>query len=92
MNVTLTPQLEALVREKVETGSYEDANEVIREALLLLDDRDRLRRLKSSLVEAQREFERGETEEWTPALKERLIREGDELYRQGVRPDPDVCP
>ena len=33
MNVSLTPELESLVREKVETGMYQTASEVVREAL-----------------------------------------------------------
>ena len=92
MTITLSPQLEALVNEKVEAGVYEDAEAVVREALNLLDDRDRLYRLRESIQEDQNEFERGESEEWTPELMERLIREGDEMYRQGIKPDPDVCP
>jgi antitoxin ParD1/3/4 len=41
MNVTLTPELEDLVREKVETGLYRDESDVIAEALRLLDRADR---------------------------------------------------
>jgi antitoxin ParD1/3/4 len=37
MVVTLSPELEDLVREMVETGLYRDASEVIAEALRLLD-------------------------------------------------------
>jgi antitoxin ParD1/3/4 len=92
MSVTLPPQLEAIIREKVESGLYSDPETVVREALRLLDEQDRrLIRLRESLIEAEQEFERGEGEEWTPALMERLNREGDEMYRQGVTPDPDVC-
>lgn len=36
MNVTLTPQLEALVDERVRSGFYEDASEVVREGLRVL--------------------------------------------------------
>ncbi|MEQ1842403.1 MAG: type II toxin-antitoxin system ParD family antitoxin [Verrucomicrobiales bacterium] len=39
MNISLTPELEKIVREKVESGLYNNASEVIREAL-----RDSLRR------------------------------------------------
>lgn len=41
MNVSLTPDLERFVREKVESGLYNSASEVVREALRLLLDRDR---------------------------------------------------
>ncbi len=33
MNISLTPELERAVKEKVETGMYNNASEVVREAL-----------------------------------------------------------
>jgi antitoxin ParD1/3/4 len=46
MNVNLTPQLEELVRAKVASGMYTSASEVVREALRLMDEQDRLRVVK----------------------------------------------
>lgn len=46
MNVSLSPELERLVHEKVESGMYLSANEVLVEALRLLDERDRLRQMR----------------------------------------------
>ena len=40
-NVSLTPELEALVDSKVASGRYRSASEVVRAALRLLDERDR---------------------------------------------------
>ena len=40
MNVNLTPQLEQLVKQKVDTGLYNNASEVVREALRLMAQRD----------------------------------------------------
>lgn len=40
MNVSLTPKLEAFVRGKVQSGLYNNASEVMREALRLLVARD----------------------------------------------------
>ena len=42
MNINLTPQLEDLVRQKVASGLYTSASEVVREALRLMDEKDRL--------------------------------------------------
>jgi antitoxin ParD1/3/4 len=36
MNVSLTPKLEGYVKAKVKTGDYNNASEVVREALRLL--------------------------------------------------------
>ena len=46
MNVHLTPQLETLVQNKVKTGRYNSASEVVREALRLFEDRERIRELQ----------------------------------------------
>lgn len=43
MNVSLTPELEKLVAGKVGSGLYSSASEVVREALRLLEERDRSR-------------------------------------------------
>ena len=46
MNISLTPELEEFVREKVETGRYLSASEVVREALRVLEERDQVRQLQ----------------------------------------------
>ena len=46
MNVSLTPELEELVSEKVRSGRYNSASEVVREALRLLEEQDQLRALR----------------------------------------------
>ena len=43
MNVSLTLELEQFVSAKVETGRYNSASEVVREALRLLEERDQAR-------------------------------------------------
>jgi antitoxin ParD1/3/4 len=46
MSVNLTPQFAELVRAKVASGMYTSASEVVREALRLMDEQDRLRAAK----------------------------------------------
>jgi antitoxin ParD1/3/4 len=46
MNVSLTPELELMIHKKVETGMYLSASEVVREALRLLEERDKLQALR----------------------------------------------
>lgn len=46
MNVNLTPHLEEMVKKKVASGFYSSASEVIREALRLMEEQDRLREAK----------------------------------------------
>jgi antitoxin ParD1/3/4 len=57
MNVSLTPELERLVAEKVESGRYTSASEVIREALRLLEEQDRLK--QSRLAAVRQKIDRG---------------------------------
>ena len=54
MNVSLTPHLEALIRDKVRSGLYHSASEVVREGLRLLQENDHLRQLR--LDELRREI------------------------------------
>jgi antitoxin ParD1/3/4 len=46
MNVSLTPELEKFVADRVQSGMYHSASEVVREALRLLKDKDLLREVK----------------------------------------------
>lgn len=52
MNVSLTPELEQFVNDKVKSGFYQTASEVVREALRLLNERDRERALLNADVQA----------------------------------------
>ena len=53
MNVSLTPQLEEMIRVKVDTGLYHSASEVVREGLRLLDERDRLQAIRMDELKAR---------------------------------------
>ena len=92
MNVSLTPQLEELVRRKVATGLYNNASEVVREALRLLDEQDRLRELRAAIAVAEGQVERGEIVEYTPDYMERVLQRAKERAAQGRPVKPDVLP
>jgi antitoxin ParD1/3/4 len=66
MNVNLTPQLEELVRAKVDSGMYSSASEVVREALRLMDDQDRLRQAKLDELrgDIRKGLASGDSEPW----------------------------
>jgi len=49
MNVSLTPELEKFVSTKVESGRYNSASEVVREALRLLEEHDEARATQLTL-------------------------------------------
>ncbi len=76
MNVNLTPQLEEMVRAKVGSGMYTSASEVVREALRLLDEQDRLRQLKLDALrhDIRMGLESGPGEAWDAAALKRKAR------------------
>lgn len=64
MNVSLTPALEKLVRQKVDSGLYNNASEVVREALRLMKESESVRRakykrLKKALAKAEEDIVAG---------------------------------
>jgi len=46
MNVSLTPELENFIQQKVHSGLYNSASEVVREALRLLYEQEQIRQLR----------------------------------------------
>jgi antitoxin ParD1/3/4 len=92
MNVSLTPKLEQIVRQKVESGMYSNASEVVREAIRQMEARDRFKHLQAAIAEGDASFGDGEGFEFTPALVEEMIRDSDRMQREDIKPNPDVCP
>ena len=73
MNVSLTPELERLVNEKVESGLYQTASEVVREALRLLKDRDVAReQLRADVQAGFDQLSRGEARAYDKASARQL--------------------
>ncbi len=65
MNISLTPELEQLVSDKVKTGLYQSASEVVREGLRLLRERDqRLEALRRDVRAGFEAVERGDYSEY----------------------------
>jgi antitoxin ParD1/3/4 len=77
-NIALTPELDALVQAKVDSGRYQTASEVVREGLRLLEERDlekavALKRLRKNIELGWRQSERGEVVDG-PAVFEEIRR------------------
>ena len=52
MNVSLTPELEMMVQKKVQSGLYNNQSEVVREALRLLVEQDKIRSAHANRLQA----------------------------------------
>jgi antitoxin ParD1/3/4 len=82
MNVNLTPKLEEMVKGKVATGLYNNASEVVREALRLMEARDRHDVLR---VEAQKGvalFREGRTTPLDMAAAKKIAKENAQRGRK----------
>ncbi|WP_292977914.1 type II toxin-antitoxin system ParD family antitoxin [Nitrosomonas sp.] len=65
MHISLTPELENIIKEKVASGLYNNASEVIREALRFMETNEeliyhlKLNSLRAKLAEGEADFEAG---------------------------------
>ncbi len=75
MNINLTPELESLVQKKVKSGRYNSASEVVREALRLFQDHERIR--EARLQSLTHKIDEG----WAAAERGDLI-DGDDFFRR----------
>ena len=93
MSVTLTPELESLIRERVDSGQYSNADDVVRDALRQVETAERHRtELRAALAVAEDQIERGQVAEWTPELHADIMRRARAAAKAGEQPKPDVCP
>jgi putative addiction module CopG family antidote len=84
MTRQLTPQHEALVDRIVASGHYQDADQVIGEALRMLEEREaRVQWLRAELQPALDQEARGELIDVTPDYAEAIQRRALESARQG---------
>ena len=85
MNISLTPELEHLIDERVKSGLYNSASEVVREALRLLMERDQLKQMK--LDELRRQIQIG----MDASKRGEVISEEEAMQRLKVRHDRAVA-
>jgi antitoxin ParD1/3/4 len=89
MNINLTPRLEDMVRRKVASGLYTSASEVVREALRLMEEQDRVRaakleQLRQDICEG---LNSGEPTPWDP---EEIKQEGRKRRAARTNPSPEA--
>lgn len=68
MYISLTPQLDAYVNEKVQSGQYHSASEVIGEALRLLAQQEEKEQTQMNALreEVRKGLSAGEAHDWNP--------------------------
>ncbi len=92
-DLKLDPKTIAIIQDKVDSGLYNDANDVVLTALDALEaqNRDYLA-LKESLLVAEAQFARGEGIRLTPEVFEEIKRQAREMAAAGHQPSADVRP
>jgi antitoxin ParD1/3/4 len=59
MNISLTPELEKFIKNKLKSGLYKSSSEVIREALRLLEKKEAVDSVYLKITELRNEIEKG---------------------------------
>jgi antitoxin ParD1/3/4 len=73
INVNLTPELEGLIRQKVSSGRYNSASEVVREGLRLVEEREaKLKALREEINAAMESGTRLTADEVSAGLDPRM--------------------
>ena len=92
MSIQVSPKAEALIRELIENGDYDDPEAVVDEALRVLMERNKLERLKELIAIGDEQAARGQVVPWTPDFLDRLKREAAEDIRLGRPFKDEVIP
>ncbi len=92
MELVISPERKAMIQRQIASGRFADISEVVEEALRLLEERDRLNRLRAAIAIGDAQPARGEVIPWTADSMERLIQEADEENCQGLPIAADVLP
>jgi antitoxin ParD1/3/4 len=88
MSVVLSPETEEKIREKVASGLFPTADEVVQEALRLLEARERWNWLQQALAEG----DEGEAIELTPERMAQIRQRAIENARAGKQVSDAVTP
>lgn len=92
MSITLSPEAEARIHDLVTQFDYASPEAVNDEALRVLEERNKLKRLRELIAVGEEQLARGEGIPWTPDCFERLKQEAEELARSGKPIRDEVIP
>lgn len=92
MNIALPKHIQRFVEQEVQSGRFEDVQEVIVAALESMADDHRIdpEVLAELIAEPLAQIERGETIPWSDDLMDRLSREAESNARRGHQVSDDI--
>lgn len=92
MALRISPDIQARIAEKIESGDYPDADAVLDRALDVLGEVERLNHLRRLLAVGAEQVARGEVIPYTEELLEEIKKSALRRFEAGETPSPDVCP
>lgn len=91
MTITLTDELEELINEKIKSGAYKSADEVLMESLRLLKAKEEgMEALRREIMRGVEDIDQGQFTAYTTdaeleALSDEIIRQGQERRNASVK-------
>jgi antitoxin ParD1/3/4 len=93
MHVNLSPEMEGFIKNKVASGFYGNATEVIRDAIRRMQaEESRATAWRAAIAKGDAQLDRGEGAEYTPELMESITQSAIAAMHNGQPIDPDVLP
>jgi len=93
MHINLSPEIESYIQNKVNSGFYANASEVVRAAIRRLRDEDeKLETLRAAIQIGDDQITRGECEPYSSVLMTELMRQAIENSKSGKKINSDVIP
>jgi antitoxin ParD1/3/4 len=93
MHVNFPEAMENYIKEKVSGGFYGNATEVIRDAVRRMQDEERRKAaFMAAVAVGEAQLDRGESEEYTPELAEKILKDATGALHIDKEIKPDVLP
>jgi antitoxin ParD1/3/4 len=93
MHVNLSPEMEGFIKNKVSSGFYGNATEVIRDAIRRMQaDETRAAAWHAAIKIGDEQLDRNDAIEYTPAALADITETAVAAVRSNTRMDPDVLP
>jgi antitoxin ParD1/3/4 len=93
MHVNFSPEMESFIKNKVASGFYGNATEVIRDAIRRMQaEESRIAAWQAAIREGDAQLERGEGIAYTPETMQAITKDAIRAMHSGQPMNPDVLP
>lgn len=93
MHVNLSPEMEGFIKNKVNSGFYGNATEVIRDAIRRMQaEESRIAAWQAAVKKGDEQLDRGDGIAYTPETLKTITQSAVDAMHSGQPMDPDVLP